>query len=309
MRMSAGLMISAWIGLLACTAATGQAAGAPPPPVAPAPVPPAPVPRAGSPEIESQVIPGDQISSISLQDLLNLLKDTVPGFNSVIVRDPEVVPDYPTLPAMTLKNVTVGQLLELIKTSFAGVEISRIDGPTAPLYLIRILPREGVPTQAQAAQAAAMKAAQPNQAGLAGQFNPNPIVPGFDPASGGPDAPQVKVYRLDDIVRSLTTAESDPASRKKALDDVLSLIQAALDQTGGSDSVVLKVHEPTQTIIFKGSYRKMLVLEQVLETLRPKPNEPGTVEALLRRQRDIEDMVRQIQSRIGKTTGTSTTRP
>src|SRR5947209_19693100 len=162
MRMTAGVIIGTLLGLFAFTAtrATGQAVDAPPPPPA-APAPPV-APAQPLPEIESHVIPGDQISSISLQDLLNLLKDTVPGFNSVIVRDPEVVPDYPTLPAMTLKNVTVGQLLELIKTSFAGVYISRIDGPTAPLYLIRILPREGVPTQAQAAQAAAMNAAQAN---------------------------------------------------------------------------------------------------------------------------------------------------
>jgi hypothetical protein len=266
------------------------------------PAPPAtPAPQQAAPEIESRIIPGEKIGHVPLDELLNYLKDKVPGFNAVIIRDPEVVPDYPTVPDMTLKNVTVGQLLQLLRTSFAGVEIIPIDGPTDPLYLVRIHPVEGVPTVAAAAQRAMIE-----QTGrlLADHLGPQPVVDlnpyGVPAATNMPldNSPVVKVYRLNDIVQALVASQPEPANPKKAMDDVLSLIQASLDQVGGKDDVTLKVHEPTQTVVFKGSPRKMMVLEQVLDTLRPKPNEPGSVENFRKRQAELDRRMAELQDQL-----------
>ena len=79
--------------------------------------------------------------------------------------------------------------------------------------------------------------------------------------------PVVKVYRLDDIVTNLKAESS-----KKGLDDVLSLVQAALDEAGG-DQPALKVHQATQMLVFKGTPAQMQLVEQVLDALRPKESD------------------------------------
>jgi hypothetical protein len=298
--------------LWALAGATALAAGGPgeggglnppTPGATPAPTPPAP-----TPEVEAHIIPGEQMPRTSLDKMLDYLKDKVPGFNSAVVREPDVLSDYPTLPDMTLKNVTVGQLLELVRSSYPGVDITRIDGPNSPLYVVTIRAARGVPTQSsaqQAAQVAAQQAAQlASQASLFGQ---NGAAAAIAPQS---DVPLVHVYRLNDIVQSLAS-QTGSNDTKKAMEDILSLIQAALDQAGGNDGTVsLKVHEPTQTIVFKGSPRKMVVLEQVLETLRPRPGDPGTSEGYRQRQRNLEKSVAELEVQVAQLKAASaTTRP
>jgi hypothetical protein len=230
--------------------AQGQTPGAPPP-AAPE------TPKEVVPAVELQVIPGDKIGGVSLDDMLDYLKDKVPGFNSTVVRPQGMSNDYPMMPQMTLKNVTVGQFLELLRTSFPGVTVTRIDnkGPAgAPLYVVRVISEQrgsfGMPPGA---------GGFPGMPGGVGGI-PTPVAPAIRPI--------VKVYRLTEIVANLN---GDP---KKSMDDVLSLLQAALDQTDKhGDQPLLKLHQPTQTLVFKGMPDQQEVLEQVLDSLRPKESD------------------------------------
>src|SRR5689334_18053419 len=55
--------------------------------------------------MEAQAMPTDRIERpILLDDELEAIRAAVADFNSVVVRDPGVPPDYPMLPVMTLKN-------------------------------------------------------------------------------------------------------------------------------------------------------------------------------------------------------------
>jgi hypothetical protein len=87
----------------------------------------------------------------------------------------------------------------------------------------------------------------------------------------------VRVYRLKEITdvlisqsQSATTQPADETTaRTQAISHVLSVVQAALEQAGEKTQPVLKVHEPTLTLIFKGTESQQLVVEEVLRALQP----------------------------------------
>jgi hypothetical protein len=219
-------------------------------------------PAEPAPKIESQLMPGEKFEDIQLSEVLTFMHEKLPEFNSVIVRSPGVDPNYPTLPQMSVKNVTIGQFLEFLKVSFPGVDIQRISGPAGPLYVVKVT--AGPMDRPQFHAGMFPGAAAPPGGG----FAPG----GFAPMPGQPGQPQnvVQVYRLTDIVGSLlATRPADQGDPRPALADILSLVQSALEESGEKEKVVLKVHEQTQTLLFRGSMAKQAVLEQVLNTLRP----------------------------------------
>jgi hypothetical protein len=205
--------------------------------------PPVPYNLARStPTIESAMMPGDRIDKpMLLDDQLEALRAALPNFNSVIVRDPGVAADYPMLPAMTLKNVTVGQFLQFVAASFPGVQFRQIDGPAGSLYAFRIRLEDEAIRRAQLEQ----------------------------------EKKRVRLFRLNEYITSLADASPDkekPREQriKEATSQVLSLLQAALEQTEGEGPTVVQIHEPTLTLLFKGSSAKQLVLEEALSTLQPQ---------------------------------------
>ena len=247
---------SGWLAAVLCgmlgAAAWGQAApGAFGPPGMPGGYPGAPA--AAKPEpaaVEAVAMPDSKFSDSKLDDVLDFMKEKIPGFNAVIIRSPGASPDYPTVPHLTTKDLTVGQFLEFVKTAFPGVQIQRIDGPTTPLFVIRIQNMGGP---------------GPNTFG----FAPGPAQPTTEPTL-------VWVYRLNDVVNGLANAEAGTNGKsdvKKATDDILSLIQAAMEQCDPKNPPVLKIHDATQTLLFKGTGKQKEVLDQVLMTLQPNEND------------------------------------
>jgi hypothetical protein len=219
-----GWMMELCIAMTAVTA-MGQAS-------APASQPATPV------AIEDALMPDGPFNGVSLDDLLSLLRQKIPGFNSVVIRAPGTPADYPAFGNLSVKNVTLGQFLDVVRASFPGVVVQRIDGRIDPVYVVHIFTPPGMP-------------ATPEETATKG--------------SGETTSPVVKVYSLQDTVNAL----ADGGDTTKALNDVLSLLQTALDQQGGSDQALLKVHQPTMMLIFKGSPTQMIVLEQTLNALGP----------------------------------------
>jgi len=199
------------------------------------------------PNLEKQPMPMDRIDKpVSLDDQFQAIRAAIPEFNSVVVREAGVPKDYPTLPAMTLKNVTLGQFLQFVQGAFPAVQIIRIDGTAGALYSVRIR-----------YDAEAMR-----------------------PPTSFPQN-QLHLYRLNDVIYQLAAekVQKDKEIKladaiKEATNDVLSLLQAALDQTDNDGPTVLKIHEPTETLMFKGSQAKQQVLEEALSTLQPR-NRPN----------------------------------
>jgi hypothetical protein len=221
------------VGLVVCCVAIAAAQQAPP----------MPAPTTEPIEIEDRLI-STRFENMRLEEVLDWIRGRVPGFNAVIVREPGVPEDYPTLPQnMELTNVTIGQFLAFLREAFANVSVKRIDGPPAPLYVIRI------------------DAPAPGGAVIQSPAEP-PLT--------------VRVYRLKEITdalisqsQSVTTRAADEATtRTQAISHVLSVVQAALDQAGEKTQPVLKVHEPTMTLIFKGTESQQDVLEEVLRALQ-----------------------------------------
>src|SRR5579864_2064516 len=103
------------ISLAVCTMALGQQGGPPGVPLGPQP----PAAPEAAPGIENAVLPDLSIDSATLDDVIGLLRDKLPGFNAVVVRGQGVEPEYPALPSMKMKNITLGQFIQFLK-SFPG---------------------------------------------------------------------------------------------------------------------------------------------------------------------------------------------
>jgi hypothetical protein len=274
-------MAVAWITVLAIAATVVAQTPAPPPVPAPPLAPtPAAVPLEEPAAIEQEPLPARKLEG-PLDEILNQIKDNAKGFNTVIVRSPGVPDSYPTLAPLTANGVTIGQFLQFIKTSYPGVEISRIDGPKDPLYVIRISLGNNQPWQLP---------------GMPG--NGQPVDPATGAGIGFTLPPTVKVYPLGNIVRALAEGRTGNGDHtKQALDDVLSLVQATLDQAGATkDQTSIKVHEPTLSLVFRGSPDKIALLDQLLATLEPKQDDSKLGKM---RQEMEELMKRNDASRMG----------
>jgi hypothetical protein len=191
------------------------------------------------------MMPAERIDKpILLDDEMEAIRTAIPSFNCVIVRDPGVAKNYPTIPAMTLKNVTLGQFMQFLQASFPGVQSKRIDGPSGSLYAIRIRVEDD-PLRRQWAI----------------------------------DRNRVRLYRLNEFINTLadeSAAKDKPRDErvKEATAQVLSLLQAALDQTDDQEPCIVKIHEPTLTLMFKGGPEKQAVLQEALQALMPAGSKP-----------------------------------
>lgn len=204
-----------------------------------------------APTIETKPMPGAGIERATLEQVLQSIHEAQPEFNSVVVRANGVPSDYPTIPTMSFKNVTIGQFLQFLQVSFPGITCYRIDGDAGPLYSFRINPDNSANFGG----------------GGRGGFNqlqkPNPV----------------HLYRLTEIINNLADDNATKDGKdakdipqkdriKAATDEVLSLLQAALDQTDADGPCVLKMHDPTLTLLFKGSAVKQSVLEDAINSLQ-----------------------------------------
>ena len=151
----------------------------------------------------------------------------------------------------------LGQFLQFVQACFPGVRIVRIDGPAGSLYSVRIAQDDN------AMRRAAMIS----------------------------DQNRVRLYRLNDMIsaqaddaatRSIVGKKPEEVTNVKPRDEqikdatnqILSLLQAALDQTDSDGPMSIKIHEPTLTLMFKGSKAKQTVLEEALDALQPRGSKP-----------------------------------
>jgi hypothetical protein len=112
-----------------------------------------------------------------------------------------------------------------------------------------------------------------------------------------PAAMHVKVFNLSPIVAGGTS-----------LDQVMSLIQAVLDETPSDSKPVLKVHEPTKTLIVRGTPDQLNAVAETINAL--KPDRPaGDLVTQYQRLMDEQAALQDALARIEQHQAQSTTRP
>ena len=179
------------------------------------------------------ILPEVNFASTPLEDALDYFAAVAPGFSYSVVRDEGIPKEYPKL-HLKLKQVSLSQVLELIHVAYPTIEVVEIGGYGEPIVCVKV---HAPPT--------------------------------LEPASEiEPTEPTVRIHRLSAIVESLAIGKNDPATRKDAMNRALSLIKIALEQVGG-EPPVLRVHEETQTLIFKGNPAQEAALKSVMDALQP----------------------------------------
>jgi hypothetical protein len=231
-----------------------------------------PKPFGGSKDVPALqfVIPELNFNGNSLGDVVDFLRDVVPHFKVVLVRQgsPE---DDPKI-NVRLKEASLGQFLDVLKMAYP-VEITTVAGklPTdGDVTMIRVI----APAHKEAGEAS------------------------------------VRVYHLATIIESLrqhagasggdkaATEKAMSEGQKASLNEVLSLVKAALGHVEGAPPA-LEVHEATQTLIFKGTPEQRAALEDVLDSLDPFRGAAGAVvrarddtaqrEAIERSQKEVQE--------------------
>jgi hypothetical protein len=114
-------------------------------------------------------------------------------------------------------------------------------------------------------------------------------------APEGAQPPRLEVYRLSPLIPA---GQSD---RTKALNDILSLVQAALEAQGSASNVLMKVHEATGTLIFRGNPTQIEVVQRALKALEPTAEESQRAKLHAQIQADRErkeDRSAQLEKRL-----------
>jgi hypothetical protein len=180
-------------------------------------------------------MPAIELSHQPLEKVLNELKQKVPGFDFTISRI-NVPHDYPVLPTMTVENVSIGQFLNLIPSELPGVAVQLNDATNPPWQ------------------------------------NPTPLPLPFATLNITPapiqNEPEVRLFGLEEIIDSRCEPEKPGVNEKQVSDNVLSLIQAALEQSDTKPMPILKMHASTKTLIFKGTADQAEIVGNAIASLK-----------------------------------------
>jgi hypothetical protein len=197
-------------------------------------------------------LPEVKLEQVGFADVINFLRDVDPTFQAVVSYAPGVERGEPVIQELQLKNVTTASVLQLLAEAYPQVSLDEtgVDAGGSQIWMIRVGPDPRVP--------------EPTQ-------------------DDGPPPPVTTVHRLREIVDGLSADKADAAARKKALDGVMSVVQAALETqqaaVGGertqrrADAVRLSLHEATETLVFKGPHDAAELVGETLTTLLPTKRE------------------------------------
>lgn len=199
---------------------------------------------------EEKVIANFEANDNTIDEVVATLQKDDPNVKIILVHSrtgAKAPTDSSLRVRLLLKNVTAGDVLQVISRAYPVVALDGVAGHTRELiYVVRVQDAVVSPTARQVVQVYNL-------------------------------APMVKTW-LQLNEPDLKPAD-DKDALKKALDDILSLIQAALAQTHEPTEAVIQVHPPTQTLIFRGTATQQSAVEQAVNALRPTRLEFGSAES------------------------------
>jgi hypothetical protein len=219
---------------------------------------PATTPQAATfdPDAMTRVIPELKFDGQSLDEVADYLRQ-VSGLNLVVWRDPDVPAGVPKI-SCTLHNVTMEQFLEFLGNAYnigtPTIESNKPDNPN-PIVMLKVQMTPQLRASLQSAP-------------------PRPFQ-------------RVEVFNLKPVVAALSDGSAE--GNKKALNDVMSLVQTTLNELSNSEPPSLKIHEPTMSLVFKGSDYARQTLDRSLAALAPAPDE---------QQKRLKDELGQMRNQL-----------
>jgi hypothetical protein len=206
------------------------------------------------------VLPEVSMKDVNFPDLVDFLRDVDPGFQVMVSYAPGVAYGTPRIQDLRLKNVTAEAVLQLLGQAYPQLTIS-----AAP-----VADREG--------RIWSIRVERDRRA---------------DNASGGEATPSV--WRLREAVDELVSNKG--GDRKKALDALLSLVQATLEAIPNEGAPpVIKLHEATETLVFRGTREQALMVHAALDSLRTPRDEE--LQQAKRRQGELEQKIVALQGQL-----------
>ena len=224
-----------------------------------------------------KLIPELKVVDVPFPELIEMLRQADPSFQVVVAYAPESDRNGPAIQELKLKNVSAESVLQLLAQTYS-LEINKTateDG--RPIWTVRV-------------------AAPIQRGGLYG-------------GSGGHDAGGSQrvttVHRLREIVDALVSDTSKAEEfRKQARDGVVSLLQTAIDTEAadgrGGVKAVIKLHEPTETLVFRGTAQQAELVQATLDELSPPAPSKKPAEALVNELKLELDRARQMNQALQK---------
>jgi len=182
-------------------------------------------PEAVKESVGDQIVKKLEFVATPLPDAIDFLKDCCHGFQAVIVPDPRYPSYVPVLPTMNLRDLPLSQIVDVMKKSDLELAVDKVSSAKGDVWVFHI--RRGNDVR-----------------------QPEP------PSSA---RPVVEVFRLSPLIPKTAS------DRSKALNDILSLLQAVVDASGPSN-LMMKVHAPTETLILRGNPTE---LDMIIRALAP----------------------------------------
>lgn len=260
----------------------------PAPPAVPgrpaAPAPPATQPADPASDLEEKLLPLIDTQSIRLTDFLEFIHSSVPAFQYIVVRDPGVSSDYPTLPSMKLEKMTLGQVLQVIQDIYPLVDfhvVSSNHGAALYVFKIHVGSAEGMGEVPQSV----LKVYRLTEAvELLVSRNPVPIPPELQQH---PDADRIPLPAKEKAEAAYEAALK--AAHTTALNSLLSLIKAVLAQWGDSGTIpVVQIHEETETLLLRGTADQIGAVQKALDACIPQDELAPIKEQLVKAQRQYD---------------------
>jgi hypothetical protein len=238
------------LALICCAACLSPARAA-------EPAKPATPPSASPPFDPAAIVPELNVDNVRLEEVVDYLQDSVPGFKAVVVRDAGVSEGFPSI-RIKLKRVAMSQFFQLLPVAYPSITMDEIPGPPNIIYCFRV--------------------------------HADPEAHKLNGAGSLESSSNVRVYPLADLALMLGKTrpiENAAAATKDGLNQILSLIKATLTQAGDSGPAPqLQVHEETMTLIFKGSALQRDAVESVLDALQGKRRVEDPAAQAFKSQRD-----------------------
>ncbi len=241
--------------------------------VVPAIPQPAPIEAAKKADEVDPPLPPIAITESSLDDVLDAIKDRLPSFNAVVIRDPGVPADYPKLRNMKTDNITVSQFMEFLDKGIDGINVVAIGGTKSNLFVIKVHNPQAAP----------------------GAFG------GPTPAAMASDSPVVIIFPLREVIPEIASHQNDPKyTQKQAMDDILSLLQAALKAESHGAPAEIQVHEATEMLVVKGTAEEVQLVSQTLAAFAPSDQEKKIRAARDAYEREIAQQKQRSQAEMAQ---------
>jgi len=263
------------LALLIATAAPLAATAQKAPDAAPAAQKPAAADAHANPL--DQVLPEVNFNGVALGDVVDFLRDVAPGFKVVVVRSPGATEADDPRVSVRLKQASLGQVLEILSRAYpvelSSVRASRPTDTDETILTIKPSPASRAETAGPGAGVRVYHLATIT-AGLHSNTAEAAVPKNFtlSPEKGEDAGTFNKRFEAKqaEMAKALAAArEADAKAQKESLADVLSLCKAAIEQGSNGAKASMQVHEPTQTLIFKGTPEQEAALEDVLNALDP----------------------------------------